>query len=102
MNGLALLPDWGIGEVALSVIAVLLFALAVATGRWALWLIGYLAVLAALALALVAGWAHRPEPFGAGPPPTTAAQPFAGSGVLDDATRFADLTMRACDPNGTV
>lgn len=102
MNELALLPEWGIGEIALIVVAALLFALAVTSGRWAAWLLAYLAVLAALILALAAGWAHRPGPLGAGEPAWTAAQPFAGSGVFDGATRVAELTMRASDPNETI
>jgi hypothetical protein len=99
VNDLALLPDGGIGEIALVGVAALLFTLALLSGRWPLWLIGYLAIFAALILALVAGWAHQPRPLGAGAPPPITAQPFAGSGVLDDATRSAELAVRTGSPS---
>lgn len=99
MNDLTLLPDWGIGEIALVVVAALLFALALVSGRWPLWLIGYLAVFAALILALAAGSGHHPRPLGPGAPPPITAQPFAGSGVLDDTTRSAQLATRTVSPS---
>lgn len=99
MNDLALLPDWGIGEIALVVVAALLFALALVSGRWPLWLIGYLAVFAALILALAAGSAHHARQLGPGALPPIMAQPFAGSGVLDDATRSAQLATRTVSPS---
>jgi hypothetical protein len=55
VSGLALAPMWGIGAVVLAGLGLILLLLAIATGRWPVWLASYLVLLIALALALLGG-----------------------------------------------
>jgi peptidoglycan/LPS O-acetylase OafA/YrhL len=76
-------PTWTVAVAPFGALALLLFAVAIRSGRWGVWLAGYVVVVLALAIALVSNHerdsrADAPEPA---PPP--AAQPSAQSGVID-------------------
>jgi hypothetical protein len=78
------IPGWAAAFALLAVLAVVLFGIAIRSGRWALWLAGYAAVLLALAVALVANHerdGRTGEASPAGPP--AATQPSGTYGVLD-------------------
>jgi hypothetical protein len=77
----AALHGWAPGVVALALLAMVLFGLAIRTGRWGIWLAGYLVVLLGV-VAVTFGAGSR-----AGDPPTgtgsmVAPQPTASFGVL--------------------
>jgi hypothetical protein len=73
----------------LAALALVLFGIAIRSGRWGLWLAGYAAVLAALVVALLAN-TNRDGRAGAMAPPAApaASQPTVASGVLDPADRW--------------
>jgi hypothetical protein len=72
---------WTLAIAGLGLLALILFFLAVRFGHWGVWLAGYLCVVLALVIAMVAG--HRREAKAAEPEgPAAVAQPSAGSGVL--------------------
>lgn len=85
MSDLALAPG-GIGAVVLAGFGLILLFLAIATGRWPVWVASYLVLLAALILALVAS---RGGP-----------QPGGDWGVSEDATPHGAFAIRTIEPDG--
>jgi hypothetical protein len=83
VSDLALAPMWGIGAVVLAGLGLVLLLLAIATGRWPVWLASYLVLLFALALALLGG--------------TAGAQPAGEWGVSEHAAPRA-VVATAWDP----
>jgi hypothetical protein len=87
VSDLALAPMGGIGAVVLSGFGLILLFLAIATGRWPVWVASYLVLLAALILALLAGRAD--------------AQPGGDWGVSQDAPPRGAVSMRTIEPDGS-
>jgi membrane protein implicated in regulation of membrane protease activity len=58
MTNMGLAADIGTTVIALAGVALLLFFLAIWSGRWGVWLAGYLFVIVALAVALLSGNVH--------------------------------------------
>jgi hypothetical protein len=85
VSGLALAPE-GISAVVLAGLGLILLFLAIATGRWPVWVGSYLVLIAALILALLAGRA--------------GSQPGGDWGVSDDAPPNGAVTMRSIEPDG--
>jgi hypothetical protein len=71
--------SWPAAAAALAVLGLLLFIVAIRSGRWGVWLAGYLVALLALVIALAAGHnrAAATTPTGM----AVVAQPSAGPGV---------------------
>lgn len=86
MTGLGAAAGWTQAIAGLALLALLLFLLAIRYGHWGIWLAGYLCVVLALVLAIVA--APRTAAQGSGPAaPTVVSQPSVGSGVLPSVDR---------------
>jgi hypothetical protein len=83
VSDMALAPIWGIGAVVLAGLGLICLLLAIATGRWPVWLASYLFLLFALALALLGG--------------TAGAQPAGEWGVSEHAGPWAAVAA-ALDP----
>jgi hypothetical protein len=83
MMGLAM-PGWALAFALLAALAVVLFAIAIRSGRWAVWLAGYAAAVLALAVALVANHERDGRTGEASPAdPPGVTQPSGTYGVLD-------------------
>jgi hypothetical protein len=91
---------WGIGALVLAGLGLLLLFLAIALGRWPVWLASYLVLLAALAFALLAGRANAEAGRVDADLATPAGQPDGGSGVLLAVTPSGAIAAGAVEPNG--
>jgi hypothetical protein len=85
VSDLALAPG-GIGAVVLAGFGLILLFLAIATGRWPVWVASYLVLLVALILALLAG--------------RDGAQPGGDWGVSEDAPLHGAVAMPTIEPDG--
>jgi hypothetical protein len=90
----------GIGALVFAGLGLLLLFLAIALGRWPVWLASYLVLLAALTLALLAGRANAEAGRVDADLATPAGQPGGGSGVLHAVTPSGAVAARALEPNG--
>jgi hypothetical protein len=78
------MPGWAVAVALLAALAMVLFGIAIRSGRWGVWLAGYAAVLLALAVALVANTERDGRTGDASPAdPPAVTQPSATYGVLD-------------------
>jgi hypothetical protein len=100
VNDAALAPFWGTSTLVLAGLGLLLLFLAIALGRWPVWLASYLVLLAALALALLAGRASAAAGRVEADLATAASQPDVESGVLHAITPAGAVAARPAEPSG--